>query len=262
LALHDHRRQNAPVIPIGDEDTGGGGLPFVNLAIIALNIAVFVLLQLPSDAFTMAFSAIPQEITTGRDLIGPVAVTLPNGETETIVHTDGPDPIWLTLLSSMFMHGGWLHLGGNMLFLFIFGDNIERAWGSPKYLLFYLVCGVLASIAHVVSDTSSVIPSLGASGAISGVLAGYLVLFPQNRVRVLVMFGYIGRIAVVPALVMIGLWALLQFINGLGSIAVSEQTSGVAYWAHIGGFIAGLVITFLARPFLDRGGPQPRFATS
>jgi membrane associated rhomboid family serine protease len=250
------------VIPIGDEDTGGFGLPYVNLAVIAINVVVFVLLQLPSDAFTMAFSAIPQEITTGRDLIGPVPVALPNGDTETIVHTAGPNPIWLTLFSSMFMHGGWLHLGGNMLFLFIFGDNIERAYGSVKYLLFYGVCGVIASLAHVLSDPSSVIPSLGASGAISGVLAAYLLLFPQNRVRVLVMFGYIGRVAVVPALVMIGLWALLQFINGLGSIAVSEQTSGVAYWAHIGGFIAGLVITFLLRPFLNRGGPQPRFATS
>ncbi|HEV8534878.1 MAG TPA: rhomboid family intramembrane serine protease [Candidatus Limnocylindria bacterium] len=250
------------MIPVGDEPHPRPALPYVNLAIIAINVLVFVLLQLPNDAFTMAFSTIPKEITTGTDLIGPTPITLPNGTTETIVQADGPDPIWLTLLTSMFMHGGWLHLGGNMLFLFIFGDNIEAAYGSLKYLVFYLVCGIIASLAHIATDPSSVIPSLGASGAISGVLAAYLVLFPQNQVRVLVMFGYVGRIATVPALVMIGLWALLQFISGIGSIAVSEQTTGVAYWAHIGGFIAGLVITFLLRPFLDRGGgPRPSFAS-
>jgi membrane associated rhomboid family serine protease len=261
LALGRQAGENAAVIPIGDEDTRPG-LPIVNLAIIAINIVVFVLLQLPSDAFTMAFSAIPQEITTGTDLIGPAPIQLPDGTTETIVHTDGPEPIWLTLFTSTFMHGGWLHIAGNMLFLFIFGDNIERSYGSLKYLVFYLVCGVIASLAHVLSDPTSIIPSLGASGAISGVLAAYLVLHPQNQVRVLVMFGYIGRVATVPALVMIGLWALLQFINGLGAIAVTEQTGGVAYWAHIGGFVAGLVITFLLRPFLDRGGSAPSRALS
>ena len=239
------------MIPIGDEDTRQG-LPFVNLAIIAINLFVFLLLQLPDDAFTMAFSTVPREITTGTDLIGPTPITLPDGTTETLVQADGPDPIWLTLLTSMFMHGGWLHLGGNMLFLFVFGDNIERTYGSLKYLVFYFVCGAIASLAHVVSDPNSIIPSLGASGAISGVLAAYLVLHPQNQIRVLVMFGYIGRVATVPALVMIGLWALLQFISGIGSIAVTEQTGGVAYWAHIGGFVAGLVITFLLRPILNR----------
>jgi membrane associated rhomboid family serine protease len=148
-----------------------------------------------------------------------------------------------------------------MLFLFIFGDNIERTFGSLRYLLFYLVCGVIASLAHVASDASSLIPSLGASGAISGVLAAYLVLYPQNRVRVLLTLGFFVSPVVVPAVVMIGLWALLQFINGLGAIAVSQQTSGVAYWAHIGGFVAGLVITLLARPFLDTGrGAVSRFS--
>src|SRR5207253_1902360 len=166
----------------------------------------------------------------------------------------GPMPIWLTLLTSIFMHGGWLHIGGNMLFLFIFGDNIEKAYGHIKYLVFYLVCGIIASLAHVLSQPDSIIPSLGASGAISGVLAAYLVLFPTNRVKVLLTLGVIFlRPIMVPAVVMIGLWALLQFVNGLGAIAVSEQTSGVAYWAHIGGFIAGALITLLAKPFLDRG---------
>src|SRR5712691_4965817 len=153
----------------------------------------------------------------------------------------------------MFMHGGWLHIGGNMLFLFIFGDNIEKAYGHIKYLTFYLVCGIIAGLAHVLSQPDSIIPSLGASGAISGVMAAYLVLFPTNRVRVLLALGFVLlRPIMVPAVVMIGVWALLQFVNGIGSIAVTDQTSGVAYWAHIGGFIAGVVITFLAKPFLHR----------
>jgi membrane associated rhomboid family serine protease len=244
------------MLPIGDQDEPGG-LAVVNIAIIVINVLVFVLLQIPSDAFTMGFSTIPKEITTGTDLVGPVTVTLPDGTTDTIVEAPGPNPIWLTLLTSMFMHGGWAHLGGNMLFLFIFGDNVERRLGSLLYIAFYLICGVIASAAQIATDPNSVIPSLGASGAISGVLAAYLVYFPQNRVRVLVGFRYVTE---VPALVMIGLWALLQFISGIGAIAVTEQTGGVAYWAHIGGFIAGLVLAFLLRA-LGRGPTQP-FATA
>jgi membrane associated rhomboid family serine protease len=232
------------VLPIGDRDHREG-MPVVNLAIIAINVLIFVLLQLPSDAFTMAFSAIPREITTGTDIVGPTPVTLPDGTTESLPHAPGPNPIWLTLFTSMFMHGGWLHLIGNMLFLFIFGDNVERAFGAVKYVVFYLVCGIVGSLAHVLVDPASVIPSLGASGAISGVLAGYLVLFPRNPVRVLVGMRYVTE---VPALVMIGLWALLQFVSGFAALTVpSAQTSGVAYMAHIGGFVAGLALTFLLR---------------
>jgi rhomboid family protein len=240
------------VIPIGDEDTGGrGGIPYVNLAIIAINIVVF-LYQLVDPNFTNGYAAVPAEITSGTDIVGQFEVITPDGAFE-IEEAPGPSPIWLTLFSSMFMHGGWLHIGGNMLFLFIFGDNIEKAYGSVKYVIFYLICGVIASLAHVLSQPDSIIPSLGASGAISGVMAGYLVLFPTNRVKVLLALGVILlRPIMVPAVVMIGVWALLQFINGIGSIAVTDQTSGVAYWAHIGGFVAGLVITFLSKPFLDR----------
>jgi rhomboid family protein len=241
------------VIPIGDEDTGGQpGIPYVNLAIIAINVVVF-LYQLVDPNFTNGYAAVPAEITTGRDIVGPFEVITPDGVFE-IDEAPGPSPIWLTLLTSIFMHGGWLHIGGNMLFLFIFGDNIEKAYGHAKYVIFYLICGIIASFAHVLSQPDSIIPSLGASGAISGVMAGYLVLFPTNRVKVLLALGVILlRPMMVPAVVMIGVWALLQFVNGLGSIAVTDQTSGgVAYWAHIGGFVAGLVITFLARPFLDR----------
>ena len=246
------------MLPIGDEDTRTG-LPIVNIAIIAINILVFVLLQLPSDAFTAGFSVIPKEITHGIDLIGPQTVALPDGTSAVIDEAPGPNPIWLTLFTSMFMHGGWTHIGGNMLFLFIFGDNVERLFGSLKYLAFYLICGVAADFAQIYSSPDSVIPSLGASGAISGVLAAYVLFFPKNPVRVLLIFGYFVRVAMVPAIVMIGLWIVLQLVSGIGSITVSEQTGGVAYWAHIGGFAAGLILAFLLRPFVS--GPT-RFSTA
>jgi len=241
------------MMPIGDEGHGKGGLPIVNLAILAANVAVFFLLQLPSDAFTMGFSAIPREITTGIDLIGPTPVALPDGTSETLDHVKGPTPIWLTLFSSMFMHGGYAHIAGNMLFLFVFGDNVEKAFGSLLYAGFYLVCGVIASLAHVFFQTDSIIPSLGASGAISGVLAAYLVLFPKNRVKVLMGMRFVTE---VPAIVVIGMWAVFQFVAGFASITASAQTSGVAYMAHIGGFVAGAVLAFLLRPFADRGAPS------
>jgi membrane associated rhomboid family serine protease len=263
LALASQAAENAPVIPIGDEDTGDQRvIPYVNLAIIAINVLVF-LYQLVNPDFTNGYSAVPAEITSGKDIVGQFPIVAPDGTSVVIDEAPGPMPIWLTLLTSTFMHGGWLHIGGNMLFLFIFGDNIEKAYGHIKYVIFYLVCGIIASLAHVLSQPDSIIPSLGASGAISGVLAGYLVLFPTNRVKVLLTLGYVLlRPVMVPAVVMIGLWALLQFINGLGAITVSEQTSGVAYWAHIGGFVAGAVITLLAKPFLDRGATAPTRLTT
>jgi membrane associated rhomboid family serine protease len=242
------------VLPVGDDDTRQG-LPIVNVAIIAVNVLVFLLLQLPSDAFTMGFSVIPKEITHGIDLVGPQTIALSDGTTAVINEAPGPNPIWLTLFTSMFMHGGWTHIGGNMLFLFIFGDNVERLLGSLLYLALYLVCGVVADLAQILSSPESVIPSLGASGAISGLLAAYVLFFPQNPVRVLLTFGYFFRVTRVPAIFMIGVWILVQFVSGIGSIAVSEQTGGVAYWAHIGGFLAGLVIAFLLRPVV--GGASP-----
>ena len=162
------------MLPIGDQGDEQGGLPIVNIAVIAINVLVFVLLQLPSDAFTMAYSAISLEITTGEDLIGPTQVPLPDGTSATLDHADGPSPIWLTLFTSMFMHGGWAHLGGNMLFLWIFGDNIERRLGSLMYIAFYLICGLVASFAQILVNTQSIIqrsahraPSAACSPAIS-----------------------------------------------------------------------------------------------
>ena len=210
----------------------------VTLAFIAINVIVFVLLQLPSDAFTYGWSTVPREITTGTDIIGRERI----GDTF-IELTRGPSPIQLTLLSGMFMHGGWLHLLGNMLFLWIFGDNVEHTMGSLAYIAFFLLAGLAGSLAHVFVDPDSIVPSLGASGAISGVLGAYIVLFPTNRV--LVIFGYFATW--VPALLVIGLWAVLQFVNGIGQIAVTEQTGGVAYMAHIAGFVAGVVGGLIAR---------------
>jgi membrane associated rhomboid family serine protease len=149
----------------------------------------------------------------------------------------------VTIFTSMFMHGGWMHLLGNMLYLWIFGDNVEDRIGSAKFLIFYLICGVAATFAQVAVSTQSSIPNLGASGAIAGVLGAYLVMFPQGRVRVMM-----GRnIVPMPAVAVLGMWILLQFINGLGSITNSAETGGVAYMAHIGGFVAGLALAYVFR---------------
>jgi membrane associated rhomboid family serine protease len=228
------------MFPISDENERGHGPAFVSLAFIAINIAVFVLLQgagasVEGERFTYAFSAVPYEITNNVDLVEPQPITV-DGETFRIPHEPGPDPIWLTLLTSMFMHGGWLHLAGNMLFLWIFGDNVEHRIGHVQFLVFYLAAGVVAAFAQILVNPDSVIPVLGASGAISGVLGAYLVMFPSNRVLV-----FIFRFIIwVPAIVAIGMWALFQFIAGLGALG-EEAAGGVAYMAHIGGFVAGFV---------------------
>jgi len=242
------------VFPIGDENERGHGPAFVSLAFIGLNIAVFLLLQSaggPSgEEFTYGYSAVPFEITNGVDLVEPEPITV-GGETVAIPQGPGPSPIWLTLLSSMFMHGGLLHLGGNLLFLWVFGDNVEHRIGHLPYLAFYLIAGVVASFAQILINPDSFIPTLGASGAISGVLGAYLVMFPTNRITVLFFLRTIG----VPAILAIGLWAVLQFINGFGAFAVTEETGGgVAYMAHIGGFVAGVVAGFVFRTIFG----QPR----
>ena len=237
-----------PMFPISDDNERGHGPAFVSLAFIALNVLVFLVLQgagasTEGAEFTYGYSAVPFEITNGVDLVEPEPVTV-GGETIEVPQEPGPTPIWLTLFTSLFMHGGWLHLAGNMLFLWVFGDNVEHRIGHGLFVVFYLVAGILASFAQILVDTASVIPTLGASGAISGVLGAYLVMFPTNRVLVLVI-----RFPVwVPAIVVIGLWAVLQFINGFGAIAVTEETAGgVAYMAHIGGFVAGLLAGFVFR---------------
>ena len=235
------------MFPIGDENLPGRGLAWVTLSLIAINIAAFLFLQDASgdNTFTYGWSSIAREITTGVDLTQSVPVVI--GGTEYLVpQAPGPDPIYLTLLSSMFMHGSLLHLGGNMLFLWIFGDNVEHRAGPILYLPFYLLAGIVGSLAQILSDPTSPIPSLGASGAISGVLGAYLVLFPRNRVTAFV-FRFLVQI---PALAAIGMRIALQVIS---SLADSTGAGGVAYLAHIGGFATGAAVGLLLRARPDRG---------
>jgi membrane associated rhomboid family serine protease len=150
------------------------------------------------------------------------------------------------ILLSMFLHGGWAHLLGNMLYLWIFGDNVEERLGHSGYILFYLFCGCFATMAHAFTDTESIVPTIGASGAISGVLGAYLVMFPRARVLTLIPIGYFIRIAELPALAVLGLWFVLQLFSGTLSLG-SQQSGGVAWWAHIGGFVAGMAIAWFFR---------------
>lgn len=247
------------VFPIGDDNSGRTIVPVVNYVLIAINILVFVFLQGlgSNDQFTYAFSTVPQEIISGQDIDRPVRIQ--NSAGSDIGQIDlQPTPIsvYITLLTSIFMHGGLMHIFGNMLFLWIFGDNLEDKIGHVRYLAFYLVCGLIASLAHVfftiAFGANPYIPSLGASGAISGVLGGYLLLFPRNQVRVIML----RFLTTVPAIVAIGLWFLLQLIESFGVISSGPQAGGgVAYAAHIGGFIAGLV---LIKIFAIGSGPSAR----
>jgi membrane associated rhomboid family serine protease len=236
------------VFPIGDDNTDRDSFPIVNVTLIAVNVFVFVFLQRlgDNDRVTYAWSVVPEEIVTGRDLVTPgQEVTDPVSRQPVWVPGLQPTPgsVYLTLLTSMFLHGGLLHLLGNMWFLWVFGDNVEDRLGKGRYLLFYLLCGVLASLAHVwltvATGHDTRTPCLGASGAISGVLGAYLVFFPQKRVTV-ILFRVLAE---VPAFVAVGTWFLFQLITGLGALGdASRAGGGVAYAAHVGGFVAGLAL--------------------
>jgi membrane associated rhomboid family serine protease len=239
------------VFPIGDDNTGRVTTPVFNYVLIAINVIVFVFFQglgSEQNRFTYAWATVPQEIVTGRDVVtGDRDVPVePTGQRLRIPGLQPtPGSVYLTLLVSMFMHGGLMHLFGNMLFLWIFGDNLEDRLGRVRYLIFYLLTGVLASLAHVFSTVAfseggagMLVPSLGASGAISGVLGGYVLLFPRNQVRVILLRVMTN----VPAYVALGLWFLFQFVSGLGLLGGGAQEGGVAYAAHIGGFVAGLAL--------------------
>ena len=226
------------MFPIGDDNSEVFIIPYVNYALIAINILVFLLLQQAgyNDQFTYAFSLVPREIMTGQDLAGTQIVrNMLTGEVVgKITLEPTPFSVYLTFLSSMFMHGGIMHIFGNMLFLWIFGDNIENRIGHIRYLVFYLLCGFLAAAGQIVMDTGSTIPMLGASGAISGVLGGYILLFPHNRVRAII-FNFLTT---VPAFVALGLWIAYQLLQNY----LDSGQGGVAYAAHIGGFLGGLAL--------------------
>ncbi len=238
------------VLPLYDDNSDRLTTPIVNYAIIAANILVFVLLQQvgTNEQFTYAFSTVPQEIITGHDLITASRVLVDSNTGQRILVPGlgaTPFSVYITLFTSMFMHGGIAHIAGNMLFLWIFGDNIEDRLGHARYLVFYLLCGVLASLSHVfataafaTNQSSLLVPSLGASGAISGVLGAYLVLHPSRRVTV-ILFRFLTD---VPAYVAIGIWFAFQLISGLGMLGSGSQQGGVAYAAHVGGFVAGVAL--------------------
>lgn len=231
------------MIPIGDDDSDRRIKPIVNWLLIAANVFVFVAVQgLGSNQrTTLAFATVPAEILTGHDIAEVIPVRDEYGRVvDQIEIPPTPIPVYMTLLTSMFLHGNIAHIFGNMLYLGIFGDNVEDRLGHGRYLAFYLLTGVLAGIAHVmvtaVFGNNALVPSLGASGAISGVLGGYIVLFPHRRVRLLWLYSVFQA----PALLAIGVWFLFQLLAGAGSLG--REMGGVAYGAHIGGFVAGAVL--------------------
>lgn len=205
------------MLPIGDDNSSRRTVPLVAYALIVLNVLFFLVEMSGGDAFIMKWAFVPS-----RFLADPIG--------------DFP-----TLFTSMFMHAGWLHLGGNMLYLWIFGDNVEDRFGHAKFTIFYLLCGFGATFAQLAFSLGSNVPNLGASGAIAGVLGAYILMFPQGRVRVL----QGQQVIQVPALIVIGFWIVLQLFSSIGSIANTADTGGVAYMAHVGGFVSGFVLTFL-----------------
>jgi membrane associated rhomboid family serine protease len=214
------------MLPLGDDDSSRRTFPIVTYGLIGLNLLIFLAELSSGDAFIEKWSFVPSRFSAD-----------PAGQ-------------FLTIFSSMFMHAGWLHILGNMLYLFIFGDNVEDRLGHARYLFFYLLCGIAATFAQYIFSLGSGVPNLGASGAIAGVLGAYIIMFPGERVRVL-----LGCVVVqMSAIVVIGFWIILQVISSLSTFTPSSQTGGggVAYMAHIGGFIAGIVLTFIFGARTDR----------
>jgi membrane associated rhomboid family serine protease len=215
------------MFPLGDDDSQRRTLPVVTYALIAFNVLMFLLELSAGDAFVEAWAFVPARFSAA------------------------PAANAITIFSAMFLHGGWMHLFGNMLFLWIFGDNVEDRFGHLQFLLFYLLVGIAATFAQYALAPHSTVPNVGASGAIAGVLGSYILMFPQSRVNVLM-----GRqVVAMPAIVVLGLWIALQLFSEVGSIASTDETSGggVAYMAHIGGFAAGFLMTFLFRRTIDPG---------
>ncbi len=214
------------MLPIGDDNSTRRTFPIVTYALIALNVLMFFVELSSGDAFINRWSFVPSRFAAN------------------------PGSDFVTIFTSMFMHAGWIHLCGNMLYLFIFGDNVEDRLGHLRYLIFYLLCGIAASFAQYMASIGSSIPNLGASGAIAGVLGAYIIMFPGERVRVLM--GY--AIVQMSAVIVIGFWIILQVLSSLSTFTASSQTGGggVAYMAHVGGFIAGIVLTFIFGARTDR----------
>jgi membrane associated rhomboid family serine protease len=232
------------MFPLRDENPSHHAA-LVTWALIGLNAAAWVLLQGLGQEPTLAASVCTLGLIPG-ELLGtaPPGTTIPLGEGVSCTLTDQAS--WLTPLTSMFMHGGWMHIIGNMWFLFVFGDNVEDAMGRARFLLFYVACGLAAAAAQVLANPASAVPMVGASGAIGGVMGAYAVMYPHARIDVLFVFGFFVRVIPISALMMLGYWFLIQLVSG----SLSRLDAGVAFWAHVGGFAAGAL---LALPFRNRG---------
>jgi membrane associated rhomboid family serine protease len=226
-------------IPIGDDNSMRRRIPWVAWVLVAINAYVWFLALERGESFLAAYATIPLEITSGIDLRSTKFASF-GGHIEAIPQAPGPSPIYLTLITSMFLHGSWLHIIGNMVYLLIFGDQIEDRFGHIKFLLFYLAAGIGAGLAQVAVEPMSVLPCVGASGAIAGVLGAYLILHPHNHVQVLV-FHSVVRL---PAFLVLGFWGLMQIGGHLGA---PGEHGGVAYMAHIGGFVVGVIVGILTR---------------
>jgi membrane associated rhomboid family serine protease len=247
------------VLPLGDLERTRI-TPFVTYALIAVNVAMFLLQESQGDRFTMAYACTPWEVTHGEDITQPIEVRPardvrvrdprdPTGRRVVIVqqpadvirHAPSAIPPWMTLLTCMFLHGGWMHLLGNMLYLWIVGDNVEEVLGPVLYFVAYIACGLVGSLAQIAAAPNSTIPTLGASGAIAGIMGAYVVWFPHNQMRVLVF----RIITVLPAILVIGAWIVLQVVLGAGAFGKIGESGGVAYLAHVGGAVTGIAVAFL-----------------
>lgn len=206
--------------PIGDVNIKHGTKPFLTYLIILANVAVFIhqltLRPVMVESFFMEYGAVPWKLIQGLD--------------------------WISLITSMFLHGGWMHLLGNMLFLWVFGDNIEATMGYIRFIFFYLLGGVVATATHVAFNPYSDIPCVGASGAIAACLGAYLVMFPRSQIKVLFIFLLVRF--QVPAILFLGFWIVQQFMSGIGEFSATVEDTSVAYWAHIGGFVFGVIVGF------------------
>jgi membrane associated rhomboid family serine protease len=230
------------MFPIRD-DNPTLGTPAITVVLIGLNVAAWILVQGMGAEPVLSQSVCELGLIPG-ELLGrlPAGYTLPMSRDMSCVI--GP-PHWFTPLTSMFLHGGWLHLIGNMWFLWLFGNNVEDSMGHGRYLVFYLMCGLAAAAAQTLVNPTSALPMVGASGAISGVMGAYIVLYPRVRIHMLIFLGFFITRAVVPAYLMLGYWLLLQVLGGLPSLG--DEAGGVAFWAHAGGFLAGAVLILVFR---------------
>ncbi|KPK71566.1 hypothetical protein AMJ82_00295 [candidate division TA06 bacterium SM23_40] len=218
------------MIPIRD-NVPSRRLPVITIGLLVVNVVIFlyeIALGPGVEGMLMRFGTIPYEVVHRVDLPPPTV-----------------RPIYLTLFTSMFLHGSYSHIIGNMLYLWIFGDNVEDLMGKVRFIIFYLICGLVAGLSHVLASPGSQVPAIGASGAIAGVLGAYLVLYPRARVLVLILFGFFFRATYLPAIIVLGLWFIVQLFSGVASLPGAGRGGGVAWFAHIGGFVAGLALVKL-----------------